>query len=103
MCHSRKVNEWMLWSFHRVRQRRLRRMKRGGDLLSNRSSGTRTTRTRPTIIIDSMKYRFGDIVLLDYPFTNAVGSKRRPGLILLPEDDGDILFARITSQDREGI
>jgi mRNA interferase MazF len=50
-----------------------------------------------------MKYRFGDIVLLDYPFTNAVGSKRRPGLVLLPEDDGDILFARITSQDREGI
>jgi mRNA interferase MazF len=24
-------------------------------------------------------------------------------LLLLPEDDGDILFARITSQDREGI
>lgn len=50
-----------------------------------------------------MLYSFVDIVLLDYPFTNAVGSKRRPGLVLLPEDDGDILFARITSQDRECI
>jgi mRNA interferase MazF len=50
-----------------------------------------------------MLYSFGDIVLLDYPFTNAVGFKRRPGLVLLPEDDGDILFARITSQEREGI
>ncbi len=47
-------------------------------------------------------YRFGDIVVLDYPFTDASGSKRRPGLVLLPEDDGDILFARITSQEREG-
>jgi mRNA interferase MazF len=49
-----------------------------------------------------MLYRFGDIVLVDYPFTNGVGSKRRPGLILLSEDDGDILFARITSKDRDG-
>ena len=49
-----------------------------------------------------MQYRFGDIVILDYPFTDAVGSKRRPGLVLLPEDDGDILFARITSKGREG-
>lgn len=45
---------------------------------------------------------FGDIVLLDYPFTDASGSKRRPGLVLLPEEDGDILFARITSKEREG-
>jgi mRNA interferase MazF len=50
-----------------------------------------------------MLYSFGDIVILDYPFTNAVGTKRRPGLVSLPEDDGDILFARITSQDPEGI
>ncbi len=49
-----------------------------------------------------MPYQFGDIVLLDYPFTNAIGSKRRPGLVLLPESDGDILFTRITSQDRVG-
>jgi mRNA interferase MazF len=47
-----------------------------------------------------MTYRFGDVVLLDYPFTDGIGSKRRPGLVLLPESDGDILFARITSQER---
>jgi len=46
--------------------------------------------------------KFGDVVLLDYPFTDASGSKRRPGLVLLPESDGDILFARITSKEREG-
>ena len=49
-----------------------------------------------------MTYRFGDVVLLDYPFTDGVGSKRRPGLVLIPENDGDILFARITSQERTG-
>jgi len=49
-----------------------------------------------------MTYRFGDVVLLDYPFTDGIGSKRRPGLVLLPESDGDILFARITSKERAG-
>ena len=49
-----------------------------------------------------MPYRFGDVVLLDYPFTDASGSKRRPGLVLLTEEDGDILFARITSKERAG-
>ncbi len=49
-----------------------------------------------------MTYGFGDVVLLDYPFTDGIGSKRRPGLVLLPENDGDILFARITSQERAG-
>lgn len=44
--------------------------------------------------------RFGDIVLLDYPFTDGSGAKRRPGLVLLPEVDGDVLFARITSKQR---
>jgi mRNA interferase MazF len=49
-----------------------------------------------------MSYKFGDIVILDYPFTDGVTSKRRPGLVLIPEDDGDILFARITSTERAG-
>ncbi len=49
-----------------------------------------------------MTHQFGDVLLLDYPFTDGVGSKRRPGLVLLAEHDGDILFARITSQDRAG-
>ncbi len=43
-----------------------------------------------------------NVVLLDYPFTYGAGSKRRPGLVLLPEADGDVLFSRITSQLRAG-
>ncbi len=48
-----------------------------------------------------MSYRFGDVVLLDYPFTDGLGVKRRPGLVLLVEKDGDVLFARVTSKERE--
>lgn len=45
-----------------------------------------------------MAYRFGDVVLLDYPFTDASSSKRRLGVVLLVEEDSDILLARITSK-----
>jgi len=40
----------------------------------------------------------GDIVLLDFPYTNQQGSKFRPALVLAPGDlDGDYLVAYITS------
>ena len=48
-----------------------------------------------------MTYRYGDVVLLDYPFTDASSLKRRPGVVLLVEEDGDILLARITSKVKE--
>ena len=43
-------------------------------------------------------YRPGEIVLLAFPFTDAVGVKRRPALVLLDTGDADILVARVTSQ-----
>jgi len=40
----------------------------------------------------------GDIVLLQFPFTDAAGSKRRPALVLLDTADEDIEVARVTGQ-----
>ena len=45
-----------------------------------------------------MNYKFGEIVLIAFPFTSGVGSKKRPALVLYDADDPDILVARITSQ-----
>jgi mRNA interferase MazF len=44
-------------------------------------------------------YRFGEIVLLKFPFVEQEEAKRRPALVLLDAGDADILAARITSQD----
>jgi mRNA interferase MazF len=43
-------------------------------------------------------YAAGDIVLLEFPFTDAAGSKRRPALVLLDTGDDDIVVARVTGQ-----
>ncbi|MBA2243701.1 MAG: type II toxin-antitoxin system PemK/MazF family toxin [Gemmatimonadetes bacterium] len=43
-------------------------------------------------------YAGGDVVPLLFPFTDAVGAKQRPALILLDAGDEDMLVARITSQ-----
>ena len=43
-------------------------------------------------------YAAGDIVLLEFPFTDTAGSKRRPALILLDTGDDDIVVARVTGQ-----
>jgi mRNA interferase MazF len=47
------------------------------------------------------QYQFGDVLLLSFPFTNLVGAKRRPALMILDTEDGDIVVARITSQTYE--
>ena len=43
-------------------------------------------------------YAAGDVVLLEFPFTDTSGSKRRPALILLDTGDDDIAVARVTGQ-----
>jgi len=43
-------------------------------------------------------YAAGDIVLLEFPFTDTSGSKRRPALVLLDTGDDDIVVARVTGQ-----
>ena len=44
------------------------------------------------------KLGIGAIVLLRLPFTNGVGYKRRPALVLKDCEDGDIIVCRITSR-----
>lgn len=43
-------------------------------------------------------YKFGDIVLIAFPFTDGYGVKKRPALVILDTGDHDVLLARITSQ-----
>lgn len=43
-------------------------------------------------------FQFGDIVLLKFPFTDGLSSKKRPALVLLDSKDGDIIVCRITSK-----
>jgi hypothetical protein len=44
-----------------------------------------------------MNYSFGDIIITHFPFTDGIGKKPRPALVLCDTDDGDITIARITS------
>lgn len=44
------------------------------------------------------RLNFGDIVLLNFPYTNGEKSKKRPAMIIRDFDDGDIVVVRITSQ-----
>jgi mRNA interferase MazF len=43
-------------------------------------------------------YKFGDILLLNFPFTGLANVKKRPAIFLFDAHDGDILVARITSK-----
>ena len=40
----------------------------------------------------------GSVVLLKFPFTDRIGYKRRPALVLKDFEDGDLLVCRITSK-----
>lgn len=42
--------------------------------------------------------KFGQIVLLRFPFTDGISFKRRPALIIQDSDDGDVIVCRITSK-----
>jgi mRNA interferase MazF len=44
------------------------------------------------------KTETGSIVLLKFPFTDGIGFKRRPALVLKDCEDGDVLVCRITSK-----
>ena len=44
------------------------------------------------------KIETGSVVLLRFPFTDGVGYRRRPALVLKDCEDGDVLVCRITSK-----
>ena|ERR1700740_1833704 len=43
-------------------------------------------------------YKLGEIVLIKFPFTNNLGFKKRPALIIKDTNDGDVIVCRITSK-----
>lgn len=43
-------------------------------------------------------YKYGDIILLNFPFSNISDIKKRPALVLVDSEDNDILVCRITGQ-----
>jgi len=43
-------------------------------------------------------YTLGEIVLVKFPFTNNLGFKKRPALIIKDTNDGDVIVCRITSK-----
>jgi mRNA interferase MazF len=46
-----------------------------------------------------MRYKFGDLLLLNYPFSDSSRSKIRPGVVLLDIGGDDVLVARLTSRE----
>jgi len=43
-------------------------------------------------------YTLGEIVLVKFPFTNNLGFKKRPALIIKDTNDGDVIVCRIPSK-----
>jgi mRNA interferase MazF len=44
------------------------------------------------------RYKFGEIVLIKFPYTDNLTFKNRPALIISDTDDGDMIICRITSK-----
>lgn len=44
------------------------------------------------------KVKFGDVVLLKFPFSDGKNYKKRPALVISDFSDGDVLVCKITSQ-----
>ncbi len=42
----------------------------------------------------------GDVVVVDFPYSNLAGSKRRPTLVAAKSTDDDIVLCQITSQQK---
>lgn len=49
-------------------------------------------------------YRFGDVVLVPFPFTDQTGTKKRPAIVVSSQDYGqrrrDLIIMAVTSQIR---
>ena len=45
-----------------------------------------------------MTYNFGDILLIQFPFTEPSRSSKRPALVLYDSGDKDVLLCRVTTR-----
>lgn len=43
-------------------------------------------------------YLFGEVLIINFPFSDGLRSKRRPVMVIKDTADTDILIAKITSQ-----
>ena len=43
-------------------------------------------------------YLFGEVLVINFPFSDGIRSKRRPVMVIKDTADNDILIAKITSQ-----
>lgn len=43
-------------------------------------------------------YLFGEVCIINFPFSNGIGSKRRPVMVIKHTSDDDMLIAKVTSQ-----
>lgn len=50
-----------------------------------------------------LSFKFGNIVLIEFPYSDVLHKKQRPALVLKDTHDGDIIVSRITSQSKESI
>ena len=44
-------------------------------------------------------YRFGDMVLMGFPYTDLRSVSKRPAIVLYDSGDQDVLVARVTTQE----
>ena len=49
-----------------------------------------------------MTYKFGEIVLVEFPQSGIVQRKKRPALVVLDIGDADVVLAPITTRERDG-
>ncbi len=49
-----------------------------------------------------MRYRFGDIALVEFPQSGTVIRKKRPAVVVLDTGDADVVLAPITTKERSG-
>lgn len=50
----------------------------------------------------TIRFKWGDVVLVAFPMSDMSGAIRRPGLVLLDSGDEDAMLARITTQRVRG-
>jgi len=47
-------------------------------------------------------YKFGDVIIIDFPMSGSFVKKRRPALVVLDIGDSDLVLAPITTKKRDG-